>query len=190
MSIFARRVRRALGSNSPSRMRSEEVEVLLDRAVAVTGSRRPGSVSVPRCARISSRREVADVGLAPLAISCSRVLVELLEVVGGEVLEMLAPVEAEPARCPSLNGVDVLLLFPRWPGWCRRSGGCNLRRRTPGRVPIVQADGLGVSDVQVAVGLRREAGHDAGVLPGREIGVDDVADEVAGRRRFVFGQGG
>ena len=43
----------------------------------------------------------------------------------------------------------------------------------------VEADGFGVADVEVAVGLGWEAGVDAtGVFTGGEIGDDDVADEV------------
>ncbi len=43
----------------------------------------------------------------------------------------------------------------------------------------IQGDRLGVADMQVAVRLRREARHDPAVLAGDEIGLDDVADEVA-----------
>ena len=42
----------------------------------------------------------------------------------------------------------------------------------------VQADRLGVADVQIAVGLRREAGDHADVAAVVEIFVDQVADEV------------
>ncbi len=44
--------------------------------------------------------------------------------------------------------------------------------------PEVEADRLGVADVQVAVGLGREAGRDPGVPAGGQVGVDDVAEEV------------
>ena len=49
----------------------------------------------------------------------------------------------------------------------------------------VQADGLGVADVQVAVWLGRKARHDLLLLPALQIGGDDVADEVGGRGRWV-----
>ena len=42
----------------------------------------------------------------------------------------------------------------------------------------IQADRLGVADMEVAVRLRRKAGDDARVAAGREIGRDDVADEI------------
>ena len=73
----------------------------------------------------------------------------------------------------------------------------------------VEADALGVADVQVAVRLGREAGADArrvgrragvvrgvagrageaaaGVGAGREIALDDVAQEIAGRRGGFLG---
>ena len=45
----------------------------------------------------------------------------------------------------------------------------------------IQADRLGVAEVQVAVRLRRETRDDLGVLTGRAVGVDDLLDEVAMR---------
>ena len=56
----------------------------------------------------------------------------------------------------------------------------------------VQADGLGVADVQVAIRLRREPRDDhAAVLPCLHIGGDDLTDEVeAGRRGVVGGRMG
>jgi hypothetical protein len=38
-----------------------------------------------------------------------------------------------------------------------------------------------MADVKIAVGLWREAGHHRLVAPGRQIGLDDVADEVLPR---------
>ena len=45
----------------------------------------------------------------------------------------------------------------------------------------IEADRLGVADVQIAVRLRRKAGHDLLDAAGVEIGLDDVADEIAAR---------
>jgi hypothetical protein len=42
----------------------------------------------------------------------------------------------------------------------------------------IQADGFGMSDVEVAVRLRRESRDDLGALAGFQISGDDVADEV------------
>ena len=52
----------------------------------------------------------------------------------------------------------------------------------------VQAECLGVADVQVAVRLRREAGDDLAVVFARgDVRGDDLADEVqSGCRIFVF----
>src|SRR3546814_4823207 len=52
---------------------------------------------------------------------------------------------------------------------------------------------LGVADVQVAVGLGREAGADGGMLPVGQVLADDLADEVllfGGRRGIARGRGG
>ena len=101
-------------------------------------------------------------------------LVELLEIVG-RVIEVLAPVEAEPAHV-ALDGVDVFLLF------LGRIGVVEAQVAAAAeflRDAEIEADRLGVADVQIAVRLRRKAGHHAGMPLGREIGLDDVADEVA-----------
>src|SRR5882757_3365936 len=47
----------------------------------------------------------------------------------------------------------------------------------------IQRDRLGMADVQIAVRLRRKSGHDPAVFVGREVGLDDVANEVAPRLR-------
>src|SRR5262249_52039872 len=43
----------------------------------------------------------------------------------------------------------------------------------------IERDRLGMADMQVAVRLRREPGYDLLVFAGGEIGLHDVADEVA-----------
>src|SRR6185437_192342 len=51
----------------------------------------------------------------------------------------------------------------------------------------IERDRLGVADMQVAVRLRREPGHDLPVFAGSEISGDDVANEVApGFCRYRF----
>ena len=96
------------------------------------------------------------------------------------MVEVLAPIEAEPAHV-ALDGVDVfLLLLGR--DWCRRSAGGS-GRRTP-RHAEIEADRLGVADMQVAVRLRRKARHHRpGAAPGVEVGLNDIADEIAPRFR-------
>src|SRR5690606_8656560 len=56
----------------------------------------------------------------------------------------------------------------------------------------VQADRLGVADVQVAVGLGRKAGADGRMLPAGQVLADDLADEIllfGGRCRVAGGVG-
>ena len=52
--------------------------------------------------------------------------------------------------------------------------------RTPRRSEV-QADRLGVTDVEIAVRLRRKTSDDRLVLSGIEVGAHDVADEVLAR---------
>ena len=58
--------------------------------------------------------------------------------------------------------------------------------------PEIEADRLGVADMQVAVRLGRKTGDDPCVLAARQIVVDDRADEVdrrAARQLVGFGHG-
>ena len=150
-----------------------------------TGSSRPGSVRVPRYSRISSARQVVHVGLARLD-QLHGPVVELLEVVGG-VVEVLAPVEAEPAdvvhgwrrRTPRSSFVGFVSSKRRW----QRPP--NSRAR-----PKFEADRLGVADVQIAVRLGRKA-RDHAAVPAPAAGVlrHDRADEVGAAGRLGFGHG-
>ena len=94
---------------------------------------------------------------------------------------MLAPVEAEPAHV-GLDGVDVFLLF------LGRIGIVEAQMAAAAEFlgdAEIQADRLGVADMQIAVRLRRKARDNLGVLLGVEIGLNDVANEIApclGRR--------
>ena len=171
MSILARSTRAPFG-NSPARMRRNRSR-FSSTARSRNGLFLPGSVSVPRLTRISLRRLVVDIGLAGLDQLLGP-LVELLEVVGG-VKQVLAPVEAEPAHV-ALDRVDVLLLL------LGRIGVVEAQVAAPAELlgdAEVQADRLGVADVQVAVRLGRKAGHHRRVPLGVEVGLDDVADEIA-----------
>ena len=87
---------------------------------------------------------------------------------------MIAPVEAEPADVV-LDGSDELVLLPG------RVGVIEAQVAAPAelsRDAEIQADRLGVADMEIAVGLGREAGDDGTGAPGIEIGADDVADEI------------
>src|SRR5437763_15400039 len=51
----------------------------------------------------------------------------------------------------------------------------------------IQADRLGVADMEVAVRLRRKPRHDGFVPAGREVGPHDVTDEIlTGLARDIF----
>ena len=106
MSIFARSVRAPSG-NSPFSIRSNR-----SRFSATVRSRYglflPGSVSVPRCSRISSAVRSQTYAL-PALISWIGPIVELLEVVRG-VEQPIFPIAAEPADVVD-DRIDVLLLF-------------------------------------------------------------------------------
>ena len=106
---------------------------------------------MPRYWRISSARQIADVGLAGLD-ELDGPLVQLVEVVGG-VEEAVFPVEAEPADVLH-DGIDVLLLFLFGVGVVEAEIGLAAEFRGEAEI---QADRFGVADVQIAVRLRRKA---------------------------------
>ena len=115
-----------------------------------------------------------DVGAAD-ADELKRHAVELLKVVRG-VIEAVAPIKAEPAQVFG-DGVDVFLLF---------CGGIGVVEAQVAQAAValrdakVQADGLGVPDMQVAIRLRRKACvHDAIKAARFVVRVDDVGDEVS-----------
>jgi len=124
------------------------------------------------------------------------------EIVGGVVEVLLLgvfPVETQPLHCVH-DGIHVFLVFLLRVGVIEAQVAA--AAVVPGQAEI-EADGLGVAEVQVAVGLRREAGANLGrvqgaggvvagqtglaspvalgVLAGGQVGFDDVADEVGGR---------
>ena len=177
MSIFARSTR-APFSNSPARMRANRS--------------RFSSIGRSRYGRVGARLRQRAAGLADLVggqVVHERLAVldevdgprvELLEVVR-RVVEVLAPVEAQPADV-RLDDVDVLLLLLDRVGVVEAQVAAAAEL---GRDAEVEADRLGVPDVEVAVGLGREPGDDRGVPAVPQVGGHDVADEVA----FVPGEG-
>jgi hypothetical protein len=161
---------------------AQEVEVLGHRAVAEgagparLGQRAPVQLDVVV-------REVADVGLAVLHQLLGQ-LVHLLEVARRE--QHLGRGEAQPPDV-GLDRVDVLDVL------LGRVGVVVAQVADPAVVlgdAEVEADGLGVADVEVAVGLGREPGHDVAVTARCQVGVDDVADEVAASASFGGGHDG
>ena len=121
----------------------------------------------------SFRREVVHVGLAG-ADQVFGPPVQRLEVAGGKI-EVLAPIEAQPAHVP-LDGFDILVLF------LGGVGVVEAQVAAPAELvgdAEVQAHRLGVADVQVTVGLGREARDHGLYPPGLHVAMDDLADEVA-----------
>ncbi len=175
MSIFARSTRAPFG-NSPAAHPLEEVQVLLDRPIP------PGALATrlgERAAMLADLvgREVVDVGLAG-PDEVDRPLVELAEVIRG-VVEVLAPVEAQPAHV-RLDGVDVRLLLLDRVGVVEPQVAVAAELL---RDAEVEADRLGVTDVEVAVGLRREAGDDRRAPALAQVRGHDVANEIGPLRR-------
>ena len=162
---------RAVGKGAGAHL-PEKLKALGRRAVAIGAALAGLGQRAPVCADLIGR-EVVDIGLALL----DQVLgpcVELLEVVRGEVGHG-APIEAEPAHV-LLDRLDVghLLLG--------RVGVVETQVAAPAEVlgdAEIEAERLGMADVQIAVGLRREAGDYALRPPGRQVFANDVADEIA-----------
>ncbi|GIX61052.1 uncharacterized protein BcabD6B2_04870 [Babesia caballi] len=149
----------------------EEVEVLLHAAVAVG---RLASGLGDAAARLADLLDalVVHVGQA-LLDELDGPVVQLLEVVGGEV-EVLAPVVAQPAHVV-LDGLNVHGLLGG------RVGVVEAHVRAPAehlRELEVEADGLGVADVQVTVGLGREARDDLLDATLGHVALHDLVDEV------------
>ena len=120
--------------------------------------------------------EAVNVGVA-VQDELLGVLVQLLKIVGG-VVEVLAPVETEPADVGQ-NGLDVLDILACGVGVVEAHVAPGARELLADSE--IKADGLGVADVQIAVGFGRKAGDDAAVVgAGGLIVGDDAADEVGG----------
>src|SRR5665213_2568591 len=93
------------------------------------------------------------------------------------MVEVLAPIEAEPAHV-ALDGVDIFLLFLGRVGVVKTQ--ITVTAAFLGDTEI-QAERFCMDDMKVAVRLRRKAGDHSFDPPGVEIGFDDVADKVAAR---------
>jgi hypothetical protein len=151
--------------------RTQELQVLLDITVAMRARRSRLGQSAAVGPDLLGR-QVVDVGIAGLH-ELFGPFVELLEVVGG-VVEMLAPVTAEPAHV-LLDRFDVFELLLDRVGVVETEVTAAAELLGDAKA---EEDRLGVTDVEIAVRLRGEAGHDPGVLAARQILADDLADEV------------
>ena len=160
---------------------AEEVEILLHAAAAVGGllSRSPGVALVLLPLLL---RDVADVGFAPF-YQFFGALVHAFEVVAGEI-DALFGIETQPLHVFD-DGVDV---FVGLLGGIRVVHAQIADAAELSGDAEVQADGLGVTDVQIAVGFRREPRHHpAAVLAGLDLFRHDRPDEIQRRlRRSVF----
>ena len=150
----------------------EQVEVLLHRPVA------PGAVlaRLRQGAAILShllRGQIAHIRPA-LADEDLRPLIKLLEVIGGEE-QTVTPIPAEPADALH-DGIHELGLFLDRVGVVKAQVALAAVLL---RDAEVNPDRLGVTDVQIAVGLRREARADATAETASAIVLfDRSADEV------------
>src|SRR5215813_1044982 len=168
---------------------AEEIEALADRAIP-EGRRPPGLGQ--RAARFAHLLHALIVHIR-LARDDEllRPAVQLLEIVAG-VIEVWAPVEAEPSHVVH-DGVDVFLALL---GGVRVIEAQVATTAVITRESEVDADSLGVPDVQVTVRLGRKPSHDlAGEATGAVVVLDDLADEVGARslahwtRSYQFGPG-
>src|ERR1051325_104967 len=170
MSIFGRR-HCAPSRELPRAHAPKKIEVLLDRAVAVRrllprlGQRATHLPDLVGVAGVDEGQAALDQRLAPL--------VELLEVVGGVVLAVI-PIETEPADVV-LDRARVLDVFLDRVRVVKTQIAASAVLESDAEV---EADGLGVADVEVAVRLGREAGDDRPDAAAAEIVLDDLANEV------------
>jgi len=152
----------------------EEVQVFLDAAAPEGAFLSRLGERAPVLSHLF-RALVADIGLS-FFNEFKGIATELSVVVGG-VEEPVVPVKAQPPYV-SDDGVDVFDVFLHWVGVVHPQVAQAL---VVGGDLEVQAYRLGVADVQIPVGLRREAGVDLGVKPPDAVVlVDDGTDEVNG----------
>src|SRR5580698_562689 len=121
--------------------------------------------------------QVVDIGLAILD-KFDRPFIELVEIIGG--VEKSVPLVAEPADV-GLDRLHVFGFFLLGIGVVEAE--IRMSAEFVGQAEV-DADCLGMADVEIAVGLGREAGlHTAIVLVGLKVFENDVADEVRRSRR-------
>ena len=171
MSILARSTW-APSANSPARMRANRSRL------SSTGRSRirafPAGLG-QRAAVLADLlgAEAVDVGLAGLD-QVHGVVVERLEIVR-RVARLAVPLEAQPAHV-LLDRLDVLDVLFRGVGVVEAQVADAAEL---GGDAEVEADRLGVADVQVAVGLRgKTRGHTSGVLPRADVLSHYGPDEI------------
>ena len=152
---------------------AKQAEICFHRAVAIGRSTaRFGQRAAHRPHLVGGR--VVDIGEAGAnEVLCP--VVQRLEIVR-RMVQMLAPVEAEPVDVP-LDGVDVFLLLLHGIGIVEAKVAA--AAVFDGKSEI-QADRLGVAEMQIAVRLRWKARDDALHQAAGEVGLDHVANEIPG----------
>ena len=163
---------------------AEEVEALFGGAVAPRG----GDAGLGEGAAVFA--DLLGVQLVHIGLAhhdeLFGVFVELVEVVGG-VVHVAFPLEAEPLHV-LLDGFDVFGVFLHRVGVVEAQVALAVVFLCKAEV---DADGLRVPDVQIAVGLRREAGMHARVeAAGGVVLVDAGAKEIDALSAFRFRGGG
>ncbi len=176
MSILARRHARAVRKLAGLHAR-EQIEIFFDRTIAIRAF----------LARLGQRAAIfADfVGAQVIHVSFAgldqlhRPVIQLLEIIGGVVKAF--PLEAEPLHVGH-DGLDVLGLFLFRIGVVEAQVGAAAKFVCQAEV---QADGLGMADVQISVRLGRKARpHAAVVLAGLQVFNNGVANKVGRTRRL------
>ncbi len=158
---------------------AKQVEICFHRTVAIGRSTaRFGQRAAHRPHLVGGR--VVDIGEAGTNEVLGPV-VQRLEVVR-RMVQMLAPVEAQPAHVP-LDGVDVFLLLLHGIGIveAKVAAAAVLDGKSE-----IQADRLCVAEMQIAVRFRRKARDDALDQAAGEVSLDHVANEIPG----LCGRGG
>ncbi len=183
MSILARSVRLPSG-NSPAASARNKIEILGDASAIAVGA---------VLARLGQRaailahlvgRKIADIGLAGFD-QLHGPVVELVEVVR-RVEQPILPGKTQPADVLH-DRIDVLDFFFGRVGVVEPQ--VALTAIFLGQAEV-QADALGMADVQVAVRLGRKTRmHAAAELAGAEVLFDDLFDEVERAGRLAGGVG-
>ena len=151
----------------------EQIQVLGDRTLAERAVLARFGQAAAILARLLGR-QVADVGLARLD-QVNGPCMQLVEIVGGIAL-FTGPLKAQPLHV-ALDRVDVFLVFLGRVGVVETQ--VAYAAEFLGQAEV-QADRLGMANVQVAVGLGRKARDDAGMLARIQVGLDDRAEKIGG----------
>ena len=151
---------------------AKQIQIFLDRALA------PRAVAPRLCQSAAGGTNFVRRLIIDIRLSCSDEMlgpfIQLLEIVRG-VIEMRSPVKPKPMHV-ALDGIDIFLLLFERIGVVKSqvTAATKLLRQTE-----VEADGLGVPDMQIPIGLRRKTRNYRPMPLGLKIGANDVANEIA-----------